>query len=209
MANGNFVQIKTLLRKTQYSKGQTTNVLSFIALYKNRDPLDGKLQDRRNKYNDRFKELENVFTQLEELDPENEHHTIDLKDTLEADYNNNLAEFERLINSARKESNSENSSTTNSERVKMRKVKLPEAELPKFNGEIENWLSWRAEFESLIHNREDLTAIDKMSYLRRYLTGPAYDKIKMMAITAENYRRAWRLITKTYFDERILFSRHL
>lgn len=204
-------QIKTLLKKITSFKGQNTNVRSFISLYKLRDPLDGKLEERINKYNERFAEIEQVFVQLEPLDPENEHHAVDLKDNLEADYNNNIAEYEKLVAIAKGEhsSVSGNSTSTDEGKKVMRKVKLPDAKPPKFNGEFEHWLSFKAEFESLIHIREDLTDTDKMSYLRSSLTGPAYEKIRMMSITAENYARAWKLLNKTYSDERILISRHL
>ncbi|XP_012274560.1 uncharacterized protein LOC105696564 [Orussus abietinus] len=90
-----------------------------------------------------------------------------------------------------------------------RRPKLPEPTLPTFNGEYESWISFKSEFEAMIHNQTDINTIDRLTYLRRSLTGPAYNKVKMLAITPENYDETWRLLEQTYSDSRIIASRHL
>ncbi|XP_063989949.1 uncharacterized protein LOC135169143 [Diachasmimorpha longicaudata] len=93
--------------------------------------------------------------------------------------------------------------------IKGQRLKLPQSTLPSFNGAYEKWLTFKGEFGSMIHDQDDVTDVDKLSYLRRALTGPAFDKIKMLPITAENYARAWKLLDATYSDQRLIISRHL
>ena len=93
--------------------------------------------------------------------------------------------------------------------ARSRRVKLPEATLPSFSGRYEEWLSFKDEFTSLIHEQDDLTNIQKLQYLKSAVTGEAAKKIKTMSITDENYHRAWTLLEKAYADERLIISKHL
>lgn len=61
----------------------------------------------------------------------------------------------------------------------------------------------------MIHDPDNISNVDKLTYLRRALTGPAFDKIKMLPTTSENYDRAWKLPDETYSDKRLIISRHL
>ncbi|XP_063991166.1 uncharacterized protein LOC135169798 [Diachasmimorpha longicaudata] len=209
MASATGKEIEGILRKIQAFKGQTTSVHSFLKLYKNRDPLDGKLEERITKYKEKYAEIEETIKRLEELDPDNDHHPADLKYNLESDFNLNVAEYESQVATAKNDRSNISEASSEENKIKMRKVKLPDAKPPKFNGEFENWLCFKAEFEALIHNREDISKVDKMSYLRSSLTGAAYEKIKMMSISTDNYDRAWNLLIDTYSDVRILIGRHL
>ncbi|XP_063988163.1 uncharacterized protein LOC135168159 [Diachasmimorpha longicaudata] len=61
----------------------------------------------------------------------------------------------------------------------------------------------------MIHNQDDISDVDQLSYLRSALTGPAFDKIKMLSVTTGNYTRAWKLLDETYSDKRLIISRYL
>lgn len=41
-------------------------------------------------------------------------------------------------------------------------IRLPTIELPKFKGVIDEWLGFRDTFESLVHNNETITDIQKL-----------------------------------------------
>lgn len=95
---------------------------------------------------------------------------------------------------------------TNSNR---RKVKLPQASLPNFTGKIEEWLSFKDSFRSMIHDRDDITNCEKLQYLKSVLKDEALRKVQVLSITDDNYQRAWDLLQKAYEDARTLISRHL
>ena len=90
-----------------------------------------------------------------------------------------------------------------------RKIKLPTASLPTFSGKYEEWISFKQSFSTLIHDNEELNEVEKLHYLRSALKDEALRKIQVLAITEENYLRAWSLLVKSYEDTRMLISRHL
>ncbi|XP_011858062.1 PREDICTED: uncharacterized protein LOC105555647 [Vollenhovia emeryi] len=90
-----------------------------------------------------------------------------------------------------------------------RRVKLPEASLPKFDGQYENWLSFKNTFLVMIDSQTDLSEVQKLQYLKSALTGEAANKLKILSIEGSNYQKAWELLKRSYEVKRILISRHL
>ncbi|XP_033218399.1 uncharacterized protein LOC117173861 [Belonocnema kinseyi] len=90
-----------------------------------------------------------------------------------------------------------------------RNLKLPQTVLPTFSGKMEEWLSFKDTFRTMIHNHNDLPNVEKLQYLKSVLKDEALRKIQVFSITEENYDRAWSLLEKSYEDKRSLISRHL
>lgn len=63
-----------------------------------------------------------------------------------------------------------------------------------FNGDITEWLPWWQRFSAMVHDRTELSRLDKMAYLHRYVTGTAKSAIAGLAITSENYGTAIKLL---------------
>lgn len=51
----------------------------------------------------------------------------------------------------------------------MDRVRLPQIKLQTFDGDIDDWLSFRNLFTSLIHDKADLPKVEKFHYLKRCL----------------------------------------
>ena len=82
------------------------------------------------------------------------------------------------------EENAENAATSpgtsifkTSNQSKKALVKLPKLEVRKFGGKLEEWQQFWDSFESVIHCNESLSEVDKFSYLRGLLVGPARSAI--------------------------------
>ncbi|XP_044585971.1 uncharacterized protein LOC123266009 [Cotesia glomerata] len=101
-----------------------------------------------------------------------------------------------------------NASTLNRTLETQRLAKLPTTDLPKFDGNFENWLSFKNRFETLIDGRNDLDDLNKFLYLRGCLAGSAANKLALFNASAENYTKAWTLLTETYQKERALVFKH-
>ena len=56
--------------------------------------------------------------------------------------------------------------------------KLPEIHLPDFYGDLEKWPAFWDIYQSLVHNRSDLTPVVKFAYLRSALKGKAAEAVK-------------------------------
>ncbi|XP_062713379.1 uncharacterized protein LOC134290294 [Aedes albopictus] len=88
-------------------------------------------------------------------------------------------------------------------------VKLPEIRLPSFGGKIRDWVTFRDMFRSLIHRNQQLTDIDKFTYLRSSLEGEALREIGMIEITAANYIIAWEQLQKRYENKKLIVKAHI
>lgn len=90
-----------------------------------------------------------------------------------------------------------------------RRIKLSEASLPKFDGRLENWLSFKNSFIDMIDSQSDLSDIDKLRYLKSTLVGETVNKLKLLSIEGSNYQKAWELLKRSYEVKRISISRHI
>ena len=52
--------------------------------------------------------------------------------------------------------------------------------------------------EATINSNENLTEVEKFSYLKSYLSGDAEKTIDGISLTSENYEHAWKLLTERY-----------
>ncbi|XP_062557315.1 uncharacterized protein LOC134222188 [Armigeres subalbatus] len=88
-------------------------------------------------------------------------------------------------------------------------VRLPEIKLKEFTGNLEDWIPFRDLFVSLIHSSVQLTAVQKMHYLRAVLHGDAARIISSLEISANNYLIEWNLLKERYENPKLLVKRHL
>lgn len=73
-----------------------------------------------------------------------------------------------------------NAETGNSSTVSTnyQKLKLPQAVLPTFNGRVEEWLSFKDTFHTMIHKRDDIANVEKLQYLKSVLKDEALRKVQ-------------------------------
>lgn len=95
------------------------------------------------------------------------------------------------------------SSNTNSS------LKLPKISLPKFNGNVNNWVTFHNLFETLVHQNPSLTSIEKLQFLLSSLEHEAVNEIKSLPLSNENYTIAWNRLVKRYHNKRRLISYHI
>ncbi|XP_062535379.1 uncharacterized protein LOC134204594, partial [Armigeres subalbatus] len=84
-------------------------------------------------------------------------------------------------------------------------IRLPQINLQMFNGEIDEWLSFRDLFTSLIHWRTDLPEVEKFHYLKGCLQGEPKGLVdSLKKITRANYQIAWDILCKRYNNNKLL-----
>lgn len=86
--------------------------------------------------------------------------------------------------------------------------RLPDAKVPIFNGNYEEWLSYKNAFLSVV-NTQLVDDVVKFIHLRSSLEGEALNKVNIFDIRAENYAKAWKTLVDTYERKRILVTNHL
>ena len=83
---------------------------------------------------------------------------------------------------------------------------IPQFELPKFDGTYNKWLSFRAQFMSMVHSSESLNDMQKLHCLKSALTGNAERIISSLECNNENFPIAWKLVTGRYDNKRLLIQ---
>jgi len=86
------------------------------------------------------------------------------------------------------------------------RVKLPTIKLPRFEGGIEDWKCFSDSFRSIIHDKPNLSDIEKFQYL---VSGDAAKIIESIELTGRNYATAWELLQQRYDDPRSLKKKHI
>ena len=62
-------------------------------------------------------------------------------------------------------------------------AKLPKLEIQKFGGDASQWFTFWDNFVASIHNNEELSDVERFSYLKGLLTGPAPTTVAGLALT--------------------------
>ncbi|XP_058448656.1 uncharacterized protein LOC131428628 [Malaya genurostris] len=88
-------------------------------------------------------------------------------------------------------------------------IRLPEISLKQFSGKIDDWVSFRELFVSLIHNNQQLGAVQKLHYLRATLSGEAAGILSSLELSANNYNVAWKMLRERYENKSFLIKRHM
>ncbi|XP_059058272.1 uncharacterized protein LOC131851744 [Achroia grisella] len=81
-------------------------------------------------------------------------------------------------------------------------VKLPKINIKPFDSNLDNWISFIQLYNSLIHNRTNISNVEKLHYLLSSVQGKAYDLIKNYPLTNENYLNAYETLLKYYNRQR-------
>lgn len=94
--------------------------------------------------------------------------------------------------------------TTNSGLL-LPKLQLPTLTLPEFNGEG-NWPSFWDKFRSLVHDRTDISNVNKFTYLLGQLKGSAYQLVSELSVVDTNYNVAVEILKENYEDEDLILK---
>lgn len=84
------------------------------------------------------------------------------------------------------------------------KFVLPKIVIPKFSGKYEEWVTFRDLFSSLVHKNENLDNVQKMHYLKGYLSGEAEQLLRQIPIAGDNYNKCWNLLVARYDNKQYL-----
>jgi Protein of unknown function (DUF1759) len=95
---------------------------------------------------------------------------------------------------------SDGSQSSNESRMTAR-IKLPTIALPSFNGNAEEWVSFRDTFISMVHENPDLSGSTKFRYLKSSITDKL-SPIAFMPESTEGYEDAWETVKRFYENKR-------
>jgi hypothetical protein len=86
--------------------------------------------------------------------------------------------------------------------------KLPQIDINTFGGQLEQFNSFKSLYDNLIHT-SSLAPIEKFSYLKSLLEGPALSVVEAIPFDPEHYQLAYTSLVERYTNPRILGSYYL
>ena len=84
------------------------------------------------------------------------------------------------------------------------RVRLPELSLNSFDGKYEEWPSFIDSFNSAINSRDDISDVEKFSYLKGLLQGKAKKAIDGFTLTKENYKEALDTLKQRFGNDEMI-----
>lgn len=151
------------------------------------------LEDAFSKYNEAYDEKS-----AEANDEENEKFIEDLEKV--SDYY--IKAKSKLI--GRLQSRTAATSTADNREIINKSIRLPPINIPTFEGDFDDWYTYRNQFISIIHSNTSVDDTRKIYYLKSSLKGLASQIIEAMASIGDNYLEAWNLILSRCDNERLI-----
>ena len=88
-------------------------------------------------------------------------------------------------------------------------IKLPRLQLHPFDGHPENWSTFWNSFECAVHNNDDISDVQKMTYLKNLVDGPTASCIAGFRPSNENYETSIELLKERYNNKQLFISSHM
>ena len=88
-------------------------------------------------------------------------------------------------------------------------IRLPKLNLKPYDGDPLKWKTFFDTFDCAVHKRDDMTNVEKMTYLISLLEGEAESCIGGITLSNENYEVALKMLKQRFGDEQILISAHM
>lgn len=88
-------------------------------------------------------------------------------------------------------------------------LKLPAIKIPSFDGNPAQWINFKDMFSALIHSNDNLSDVEKMTYLISSLKGEGLEALGGLNVSASNYSIAWNTLCSRYDSSRSLIFYHI
>ena len=89
------------------------------------------------------------------------------------------------------------------------KPKLPKLTLPRFKGELTTWTTFWDSFKSAVHDNTNMSKIDKFSYPKSLLEGPASSCIQGLTLSEGNYDAAIAMLQERFGRPQQIITAHM
>lgn len=173
-----------------------------------------ELENRFQRFEPVLDEFEKVQGSIEILATDFDLEQL-LREEFEDAYHSLLAQIKGVISSYKLNlPNNVSSSQTNNLNLQPNnfpysQLKLPSIKLPTFNGNYTEWIEFRDAFNSMIHDNNAISNIDKFYYLRSSLGGEASKVIESLKPSNANYDVAWQLLLERFENTRLIIYNHI
>ncbi|XP_073965821.1 uncharacterized protein [Choristoneura fumiferana] len=88
-------------------------------------------------------------------------------------------------------------------------IKLPSIDIDTFTGQYRDYTRFINIFTSMIHNNTTLDDVQRLYYLRNFVSGEPLDLIKNLPIFGESYTEALSILKDRYDNRNLIMSDHI
>lgn len=188
------MNLKNLIKQRAIFKRQLTSLANYV-INNDADIHPTKLRMKLARIEMAFDEFENVQDKIELLEVNQSNERI----AIEQLYDDVLATAEGILKHCNSDITAELSPGSTKDDI---------LQLASFDGKLEHWLSFKAQFLALIDNHPTLSATQKLQYLRSALTGKAKELLKSIELTESSYSLVWAYLNQNYDCNRFIVWRH-
>lgn len=196
------VDIVSLINKRRFLKGRVTHISNLV-----NNAADDELPFHSARLREILSKIEEVNMNIELIDPKEQDAGLQL----ESRCTEILIALQRRQEAARTHSHDARSGmlgvAASHTKLSSGAALLPKIALPTFNGNYDEWLSFKDLFNSLVNNNAELDDVNKFYYLKSCLKGEAASLVSTIDHTAANYCKAWDVLMERY-DNRVLIANH-
>ena len=89
------------------------------------------------------------------------------------------------------------------------KIKLPDYEIKKFSGDPKEYRAFWDAFSVAIGENEDLSSVEKFTYLKNHLLGEAAKAISGLTATSANYTEAVAILKQRFGNKQVIVNSHM
>ena len=114
-----------------------------------------------------------------------------------------------LLSATKSEASAVSTASSSVTAKKASTAKLPKLEIQKFGGDASQWFTFWDNFVASIHNNEELSDVERFSYLKGLLTGPAAATVAGLALTESNYQNAVELLKTRFANKQVIVNCHM
>lgn len=211
--------MKSLIHKRGTIKSQLTLFKKFLDGLDTNNITDVNLQNiqlrlaKIEPLYDLFNELQTEI-ELTSLLKDNDSTTDDEREKFEETFFNVTSQANTIVKvyiGSEKSTSSRKTPAAPSHQgsPKINVIRLPQIHLPVYRGEFTLWREFFDAFSSLIHNNDQLSDVQKLSYLKSSLKDEPANLVRSFETTDKNYEIAWSLLQKRYNNTRRIINNHV
>lgn len=211
--------LKSLNQKRGGFKSQLTLFSKFLSNLGSENLTSINLQNlesRLHKIQPIYELFNEVQGEIEYLDETNEDDQLVERETFQDTFFESTSKASNILLTYREQDiiqfqtgqDDKNSNATQSPKAKG-SVRLPTINLPTFDGEFTLWREFYDAFNAIIHTNQDITDVQKLTYLKATLKGEPAGLLRSFETTNQNYDIAWTLLQKRYDNKRRIINNHV
>ncbi|CAK9826235.1 hypothetical protein ANTRET_LOCUS4116, partial [Anthophora retusa] len=202
-------QLKGLKRRRATIRGRLTRVETYLDENDHFDVHD--LQTQREKVIELDRDFETVQSEIELEDEISDHDSE--REQFERKHSSIISNInrriERLQNLSPLVASRYPTDSPNTVMVRQEHTLLPKIEIKPYEGNPLEWHSFHDTFKSLVHDNQDLPAVQKFHLLKNALRGEITSVISSLSASEPNYHVAWDLLQKRCNKPRQIIQSHL